>query len=85
MQFTKELDVTVPGQSQLAGTQTIDRCWDHLDRYLPREVNSAIKINGRTAINPLLWTYMYSWRWRTNVELMQQDLFQALGDLVQRL
>ncbi len=59
------------------------RNWDHLDRYLPREVNSAIKINARRATLP--WTYMYSWQWRTTVKLMQQDLFQALGDLVQRL
>ena len=48
---------------RMAGTQTIDSTWKHLDRYVPATLK--VKIHGK--VNPLLWQYVYSFVWRRNI------------------
>ena len=80
LQFVKEIPNPLPGQSSMAGTQAIDSTWDYLDKYT-NSLNVSTKFDKRTAINPLMWVYMYSWQWRLNMYRSNKDLWQALGEL----
>ena len=58
-----------------AGTQTIDRFWGSLDKYVP----STCKAKVDHMINPVLWQYVYSFMWRHN--LLGQPLRAELANL----
>ena len=42
MQFSKDLIDPVTGKHEIAGTQTLERYWDHLDLYVPRSIRGAV-------------------------------------------
>ena len=86
MQFSKDLIDPVTGKHEIAGTQTLDRYWDHLDLYVPRSIQGSVlhPVNKRLVLNPELWTYMWSWQWRTNARHAGTDLTTALGEAVRQ-
>ena len=59
-----------------AGTQTLDRAWQDLKKYVPSEITAKDKKTKK--INPALWDWIYSWMWRRN---SQGDLWAAMAEL----
>ena len=59
-----------------AGTQTLDRAWQDLKKYVPSEITAKDKKTKK--INPALWDWIYSWMWRRN---SQGDLWAAMPEL----
>ena len=47
-----------------AGTQTLDRAWQDLKKYVPSEITA--KDPKTKKVNPALWDWIYSWMWRRN-------------------
>ena len=70
-QFVKR----VPACQRTLGTQTLDRVWDVLKRYIPKEISSRKIKDGRSD----LLLYVYSCLWRRQVT--QMPLLHALGKL----
>ena len=70
-QFVKR----VPACQRTLGTQTLDRVWDVLTRYIPKEISSRKIKDGRSD----LLHYVYSCLWRRQVT--QLPLLHALGKL----
>jgi len=58
-----------------AGTQTLDRAWQDLKKYVPSEITAKPKTKK---INPALWDWIYSWMWRRN---SKGDLWAAMAEL----
>ena len=59
-----------------AGTQTLDRAWQDLKKYVPSELHA--KDHKANTVNGDLWEYIYSWQWRRNCGM---DLWQSVPDL----
>ena len=85
LQFSATVENPRSSQSSIKGTQKIDREWDILDSYMPRTILSAVKVKGRTKINPQLATYAWSWQWRYNSRKMAEDLLVSLGKVMSEL
>ena len=47
-----------------AGTQTLDRAWQDLKKYVPSEITAKDATSKK--VNPALWDWIYSWMWRRN-------------------
>ncbi|CAK0825908.1 unnamed protein product, partial [Prorocentrum cordatum] len=61
MQFVRR--VTTPsGHSKMAGTQSIDGTWKHLQKHIPQSLHTK---KGRKK-NPMIETYVNEWLWRHN-------------------
>ena len=74
-----EFSRQVHGLNQMpvtAGTQTLDRAWQDLKKYVPSEITAKDKKTKK--INPALWDWIYSWMWRRN---SQGDLWAAMAEL----
>ena len=48
----------------IAGTQTLDRAWQDLKKYVPSEITAKDATSKK--VNPALWDWIYSWMWRRN-------------------
>lgn len=59
-----------------AGTQTLDRAWQDLKKYVPSELHA--RDHKANTVNGDLWEYIYSWQWRRNCG---RDLWQSVPDL----
>ena len=53
--------VRVRGKTKVAGTQQIDRCWNHLKKKCP----SQMKNRTDPTINARFWDRIYQWIYRT--------------------
>eukprot|EP00959_Pyramimonas_sp_CCMP1952_P321020 6718171-Pyramimonas_sp.AAC.1 len=61
MQFVRR--VTAPsGHSKMAGAQSIDGTWKHLQKHIPQSLHTK---KGRKK-NPMIETYVNEWVWRHN-------------------
>ena len=54
--------VRVRGKVKVAGTQQIDRCWNHLKKFCP----SQMKHRTGATINGRFWDRIYQWIYRHN-------------------
>ena len=61
------------GASRWRGTQKADRDWDILDQYIPRAIHTL----KEKQLNPELWLWIRSWKWRKSVST--KDLYSELG------
>ena len=55
--------VRVRGKTKVAGTQQIDRCWNHLKEICP----SQMKNRTGPTINARFWDRIYQWIYRHNM------------------
>jgi len=76
LQFARKV-ATPRGHSKIAGTQSIDGTWKHLNKHVP----SAVNTKKDHQINPLLENYVMEWAWRHNHR--GEDGFKAAGALFQ--
>lgn len=74
LEFTRPVE-TPRSRSSLAGTQSLDKRWDHLDNYIPPQI--AIKWNH--GVHETIWQYVFSWLWRHNRP--HSDMRKLLGGL----
>ena len=75
LQFTKKVRKAQKSTSSVAGTQTIDRVWQSLNKYVPATVKSRR--------NTMLWDYVHSWAWRHNIIMCEggsPNWFNKLGE-----
>ena len=72
MQFCKKVRTT-SGHSKLAGTQSIDSVWSHLQKSIP----SSIHTKAGHKMNPLIEDYTWSWLYRQNHK--NQDGLKLIG------
>ena len=73
MQFTR----TRGPRRKAAGTQVLDRQWQSLKQYVPKEVANKNALDR--SVNDSLRAYVYSWVWRHNVGI--PSLLSSLGHL----
>ena len=59
-EWTKK--VRVRGKTKVAGTQQIDRCWNHLNKFCL----SQMKHRTGPTINGKFWDRIYQWIYRQN-------------------
>ena len=78
VEFTKVIKRPLPGQAKIAGTQTLDRAWQDLKKYVPRSI--VAKRKGGPG-NDSLWTYAQSFQWRRNMRLQGRNMFEELPKL----
>ena len=64
-QFVKKLRKKPVGGSRSAGTQCIDRWWESLDAYVPKQLRSKTTQGGD--INAALFDYVFSFVWRSQL------------------
>ena len=74
LEFTRRVR-TPRGHSKIAGTQSIDGTWKHLNKHLP----SSIHTKREHDVNPRLKLYVMEWAWRHRHQ--GEDGFSLLGSL----
>ena len=52
------------GQTIKAGTQTLDKNWGHMKRFIPNSITTKDVTSG--LLNGDIWDYAYQWQWRYN-------------------
>jgi L-rhamnose mutarotase len=66
LQFTKKLKLKKKAKySNTAGTQVVDRWWESLDEYIPKQLHSKTGKGG--TINEALFDYVFSFVWRCSL------------------
>ena len=61
-EFARKVARAKQPKMAVAGTQCIDRWWQALDTFIPREIANKTAQGG--PINPKLLDYMWTWLWR---------------------
>ena len=80
-QFTKIVPNGSKG-SRVAGTQVIDRTWDHMKSYIPRTL-SSIKLNAHGTAAALM-KHCLIWQWLHEVLAPGYSLWDQLGKLCKK-
>jgi len=80
-QFTKIVPHGSKG-SRVAGTQVINRTWDHMKSYIPRTL-SSIKLNAHGTAAALM-KHCLIWQWLHEVLAPGYSLWDQLRKLVKK-
>ena len=54
------------GFSKVGGTQSLDRAWGVLKKWLPKQLNVKNRSTGQSLVNLHLKKKMFQWFWRRN-------------------
>ena len=69
-------------ESRVAGTQVIDRIWDHMKSYIPRTLSSR-KLNVHATVAALM-KHCLIWQWLHEVLAPGYSLWDQLGKLCKK-
>ena len=65
------------GKPFLVHTGTIDSCWRMIKASVPDQVTSCQKNEDK--LNDLIWTYVRTWQWRWEANVVGKDLLEKTG------
>ena len=77
-EFVKKIKRLSKPRVIVAGTQAIDRYWQSIDEFVPRQINN--KLGKGSGTNPKLLQYVYAYVWRSTLS-QTVDMKKALGQI----
>jgi len=65
------------GKTFLVHTGTIDSCWRMIKASVPDQLTSCQKNEDK--LNDLIWTYVRTWQWRWEANVVGKNLLEKTG------